>query len=168
MAKTRITVESDLGDLVNDLLKLAEDFPEAIKEAADAQMELFESAIKTNWASMVPWGHVGDYVYDSIGYNTEYGDNKIDIVGMAGVFLVDSITAKHGYDVPIVKKNGATKEKIKAPQLAYWAEFGYSPKNGAYQAGVPFMSNAYYATLAEQESVFADTLQASINKRLMK
>lgn len=168
MAKTRITAESDFGDLVNDLLELASDFPDVIKEAADAQMEVFESAIKTNWSSMVPWARVGDYVYDSIGYNTEYGNNKTDIVGMAGVFLIDSVTAKHNYDVPTIKLNGIPEEKIKAPQLAYWVEFGYSPRNGAYQAGIPFISNAYYATLSKQESVFADTLQININKRLNK
>lgn len=168
MAKTVITAESDFDELVTDMLKIAEEFPDAIKEAADAQMELFSDAIKTNWASMVPWGRVGDYVYDSIGYNTEYGKEKGDVVGMAGVFLIDSVAAKHEYDVPIVKKNGFTKEKIKAPQLAYWVEFGYSPKNGAYQAGIPFMSNAFYATADEQDRVFADTLSIAIDKRLKK
>lgn len=168
MAKTKITVESDFSELVNDLLLLAQDFPEVILEAANAQMEILEPAIKVNWASMVPWGAVGDYVYDSIGYNTEYGTNKIDVVGMAGVFLVDSVSAKHGKDTPKVNKKGVSKAQIKAPQLAYWAEFGYTPKGSPHQAGVPFISNAYHVTLNTQESVFADTLQIAINKRRNK
>ncbi len=169
MAKTVITAESDFNELITDTLKLAEEFPDAIMEAAEAQLQVFEDEIKSNWVSMVPWAHVGDYVYDSIGYNVEQGKNKIDVVGMAGVFLVDSVAAKHGRDAPVQRKNGiGTYERIKAPQLAYWVEFGYAPNHGKYQVGIPFMSNAYYASLGKQDEVFADTLSAAIDKRLNK
>ena len=90
MAKTTVKVESDFSELVSDLLDLANDFPDVIVEAANAQMEVLDSAMKTNWVSMVPWGKAGDYVYDSMGYNTEIGSNRIDVVGMAGVFHLDS------------------------------------------------------------------------------
>lgn len=172
MAKTVITAQSNFDELVTDLLILAEEFPEAIKEAADGQMMLLANAIKTNWATMIPWGKHGDYVYDSIGYNTEYGKENGDVVGMTGVFLIDSVTAKHGYDVPVRITQGpnknAQKQRIKAPQLAYWAEFGFSPNHGKAHAGIPFMSNAFYATVEEQDRVFADTLSKAINKRLSK
>jgi len=158
MAKARITVESDFDELVTDLLLIAKEFPELIVEAAEAEMEVFESAIKRNWTSMVPWAHTGDYVYDSIGYNVAIAPSTGDVVGMAGVFLIDSVGDKHGKE----------KKDIKAPQLAYWAEFGFSPNNGRPHAGVPFMSNAFHATLAEREKVFANTLSASISKRMKK
>jgi hypothetical protein len=158
MAKTRITVESDLDELVKDMLILAEDFPDVIAEAATEEMKVFESAIQRNWSTMVPWGKVGDYVYDSIGYNVAIAPGTNDVVGMAGVFLLDAVNTKHGKE----------KKDIKAPKLAYWAEFGFTPNNGKPHAGVPFMSNAFHATLAEREKVFADTLQLAINKRMNK
>lgn len=156
MAKTRITVESDFDELVADMLRLAEDFPEVILEAADAQLEVFEDRIKRNWTSMVPWANPGDYVYDSIGRHVENVKGTGDTVGMAGVFLLDAVNNKHGKE----------KKDIKAPQLAYWVEFGYAPNHGAYQQGIPFMANAYHATLHEQDKVFADTLSMLISKRL--
>lgn len=168
MAKTVITAESDFSGLVEDMLQMVEDWPEAIHEAAEAQLQVFESAIKGNWVSMVPWASFGDYVHDSIGYNVEYGNEKNTVVGMAGVFLLDSVNSKHGKDTPTIRESGAREEHIKAPQLAYWAEFGYTPNNGSYQVGVPFMSNAYYATLSEQDKVFADTLSDLISMRLSK
>jgi len=158
MAKTRISVESDFDELVKDMLKLAEDFPDVIVEAAEEEMKVFESAIKRNWVTMVPWAHSGDYVYDSIGYNVEHGTQGGDVVGMAGVFLLDAVNAKHGKE----------KKDIKAPTLAYWAEFGFTPNNGKPHAGVPFMSNAFHATLAEREKVFTNTLSAGISKRMKK
>ena len=167
MAKTRITVETDLSDLVKDMLKLAEQFPEVLLEAADAQMEVLSDAIKTNWSTMIPWNSDSNYVYDSIGYNTENEKTKDnDVVGMAGVFLVDSVSARHGKDTPKVNKKGVAREQIKAPTLAYWAEFGYTPRGAPHQAGVPYMTNAYLTSLSTQESVFADTLQTAIARRM--
>ena len=158
MAKTRITVESDFDELVADMLRVAEDFPELIAEAAEAEMKVFESAIKRNWVTMVPWGKTGDYVYDSIGYNVAIAPSTNDVVGMAGVFLLDAVNTEHNKE----------KKDVGAPTLAYWAEFGFTPNNGTPHAGVPFMSNAYHATLAEREKVFADTLSKAISKRLSK
>lgn len=165
MAKTRITVEHDFDELIKDLLRLAEQFPEVIKESAEVQLEFVERAVQINWFSMVPWAVQGDYVYDSIGYNVEMGDNEKDVVGMVGVFLVDHITAKHGYNIPMIR-NGFAKEQIKAPQIAYWVENGYAPFLGAYQMPIPFLSNAYYQTLEYQDELFADTLDRLIKERL--
>ena len=164
MAKTVITAESDFGELVTDMLKLAKDFPDVIFDAAESQLQVLEAGIQTNWSSMVPHAQVGDYVYDSIGYNVDNGDRDSDVVGMAGVFLVDSVGNKHGKNV---QKKDHT-EQIKAPQLAYWTEFGYTPNHGATQVGIPFMGNAYHATLDEQDKVFADTLSAAISKRMTR
>ena len=156
MAKAIMSAESDLGDLVNDLLVLSQEFPEVVKVAANAQMTLFSDAIKMNWASMIPWGSVGDFVYDSIGYNVDWGNTGNDVVGMAGVFKIDALYAKHGKD----------PKNINAPQRAYWAEYGFTPNNGRPHSGIPFMSNAYYATLPSQETIFAEVLSEQINKRL--
>ena len=159
MAKTRITVESDLGDLVKDMLRVAEQFPEVILEAADAQMEVLSDAIKTNWSTMINWKSESNYVYDSIGYNTDNEETKDDdVVGMAGVFFVDSVASSYG----------KTDKDMTAPNLAYWAEFGYAPRGAPHQAGVPYMMNAYLTSLATQESIFADTLSAAIAKRIKK
>ena len=147
-----MSAESDLGDLVTNLLRLSEEFPEVVKHAAEAQMQVLEGGIKLNWSSMIPWGKSGDYVYDSIGYNVSWGNNvNDDVVGMSGVFHIDAVKAKHG----------KTDKNITAPQIAYWAEFGTRK-----MSGIPFMSNAYYATLPQQEDVFANVLAESITKRL--
>ena len=171
MAKSVVKASSDFNELISDLLKLAEDFPEAIQEAAEAQLEVLESAIKTNWVSMVPWGKAGDYVYDSIGYNVDTGPTG-DVVGMTGVFLVDSVGAEHGKNEKYLVTSGPNKGQyrphIKAPQLAYWAEFGTNPNHGRPVPGYPFLANAFYMTTSQQDYVFANTLDKSIKKRLMK
>lgn len=164
MAKALIKVESDFKDLVADFESLVADFPELTKEAANAQMEVIEHAIKTNWTSMVPWANAGDYVYDSIGYNTEYGDNSIDVVGSVGVFHIDSVRASHGYDQPIVLANGLGKKRPNAPQLAYWVEFGYIDWNKRHVPGVPFMGNAFYGTVSQQDNAFANTFFKRMNR----
>lgn len=157
MAKAVVSATSDFNELVTGLMELAKDFDGVVEEAASAQMEVLESAIKSNWVSMVPWGKAGDYVYDSIGYNVEKGNGN-DVVGMAGVFLIDRVSAEHD----------KSKSDIKAPQLAYWAEFGYTPNNGRTVAGYPFLANAFYMSAGQQDYVFATVLSAAIDKRLNK
>jgi hypothetical protein len=162
MAKAILTVTSDLSELTAALTELGKKYPDALHEALEAKLQVLERQIKTNWATMIPWGAHSQYVYDSIGYNIKYGKNKIDSVGMVGVFLVDSVGAKHG-------KNTRSKKgyaQIKAPQLAYWAEFGFKPKGGTYVEGTPYMSNAFHATIDEQDEAFADTLAYLLDLRL--
>lgn len=157
MAKAVVSATSDFNELVTGLMELAKDFDGVVEEAATAQMEVLESAIKSNWVSMVPWGKAGDYVYDSIGYNVEKGNGN-DVVGMAGVFLIDRVSAEHD----------KSKSDIKAPQLAYWAEFGYTPNKGRTVTGYPFLANAFYMSAGQQDYVFANVLGAAIDKRLNK
>lgn len=155
MAKTKITVESDFNELISDLLDMTDHMEEDIQVAADKQLSVLTETIKQNWVSMVPHGKIGDYVYDSIGYNVGV---ERDVVGMSGVFLIDHVVSSHNI----------TKEDIKAPTLAYWVEYGYTPNNAVHQAGIPFMGSAYLSSTNEQDEVFADSLQDSIAKRLSK
>lgn len=164
MAKALISVEGSFKDLVKDFEDFATDIPAATEAAAEEQMKVVESAIKKNWASMVPWGRVGGYVYDSIGYNVTRGQNGVDVVGSVGVFHIDSVRAEHGYDQPIKLRNGLSRKKVNAPQLAYWAEFGFTDWNKNQKAGIPFMGNAFYATVNEQDQTFADTFFERMNR----
>lgn len=171
MAKAVVSATSDFNELVTGLMELAKDFDGVVEEAATAQMEVLESAIKSNWVSMVPWGKAGDYVYDSIGYNVEKGNGN-DVVGMAGVFLIDRVSAEHDkheqYMITRGENKGAYRSHIKAPQLAYWAEFGYTPNKGRTVAGYPFLANAFYMSVGQQDYIFATVLGAAIDKRLNK
>ncbi len=170
MAKAVVRVTSDFNELVTDLLSLADDLPGVMMEPLMLRWKFLNLPFKSNWVSLVPWGRAGDYVYDSIGYNTEYGDSGSDVVGMAGVFLIDSVGEEHGknekYQISRGPNKGKYKAHIKAPQLAYWAEFGYSPNNGAVVPGYPFLGNAFYMTVSQQDYIFAEVLDASIKVRL--
>ncbi len=166
MAKALIKVESNFADLLSDFKAFAGEVTEITEEAAAAQMEVIELAMKKNWVSMVPWGHANSYVYDSIGYNVAIGTNRADVVGSVGVFHIDTIRAKHNYDQPIPLVGGFTKKKPNAPQLAYWAEFGFLDWNKKQKEGIPFMGNAFYATVHEQDRAFADTFFYRMNRML--
>ena len=151
MAKVKTSATSDFNKLTSDLLNLAEGMKDVVLIAADAEMEVLADAIKTNWVTMIPQGHVGDFVYDSIGYNVDIGFNGTgNVAGMAGVFDLDSVVANHGL----------TKDDFSAPQLSYWAEYGTYSK-----AGVPYTINAYVTTENMRVKTFTDVLMRELNKR---
>jgi hypothetical protein len=56
---------------------------------------------------------------------------------------------------------------MRAPNLAYWAEYGWY-QGAKYHEGVPFIANANHATMDEQQETFNDVLQQGINERMKK
>lgn len=178
MAKTKFTAEvTGLSEYIDGLGRIVEEFPIFTKESLTAQMKVVENAMKRNWVSL-GGGKVGDFVYDSIGMNVEYGDNGLDSVGYVGVFHIDHIAILHGR----VVKEGERKP-MRAPQIAYWVEFGSQRlksgerkiKNLDYpeedlakeMTGIPFMTNAGYTTVNEQNEAFKLKMD-EILSRVMK
>lgn len=150
-------------EILGDLDALIRDFPDISKRALSAQQAVVEEAIKHNWVSM-GGGKAGDYVYDSVGKNTTFGANGSDVVGMTGVFNIDSVRIAHGKEVQEGKR-----KPLNAAQIAYWVNFGTSRlriggrkrKSAEYNeedlirvTAKPFISNAFYQTLPQQQQAF--------------
>lgn len=161
MAKAILSASSDFDGLTKDLMDLAGSFSWEVKAAADKQLDFLANGIRMNWETMSPWKGTDthNFVRDSIGYNVAYGGTG-DVVGMAGVFQVDSVASKYG----------RTKHDISAPQFAYWVNYGFSPNPNSQltYAALPFMDSAFYATLNQQDEIFANELATNISKRLKK
>jgi hypothetical protein len=152
MARANLKAEVNwFQDITNEFERIVEEFPIFIEEATKAQLEVVEDEVRRNWTSMVPHGKSGDFVYDSIGRNVVRGRNGQDVVGSVGVFKIDRIFSEHGRE----------KGDINAPQLAWWTEFGTYGN-----AGVPFLSNAFYATLNQQEQVFKQTFERLVQRTM--
>lgn len=151
---------SGLKEFIAEMEGFVEAFPECSRIALDAQEKFVVEKIKQNWASMVPNAATGDFVYSCIGHSTELSvQNSYSVVGTVGVYKLDKVDAQFG------KK----KSDLNAAQLAYWVEFGTSrlKVGGRKKKGqtytdemlvtnkpVPFMSNAFYSTIEQQEEVF--------------
>ena len=151
---------SGLKEFIAEMEGFVEAFPECSRIALDAQEKFVVEKIKQNWVSMVPNATAGDFVYSCIGHSTELSvQNSYSVVGTVGVYKLDKIDAQFG------KK----KSDLNAAQLAYWVEFGTSrlKVGGRKKKGqtytdemlvtnkpVPFMSNAFYSTIEQQEEVF--------------
>ena len=151
---------SGLKEFIAEMEGFVEAFPECSRIALDAQEKFVVDKIKQNWASMVPNAATGDFVYSCIGHSTELSvQNSYSVVGTVGVYKLDKVDAQFG------KK----KSDLNAAQLAYWVEFGTSrlKVGGRKKKGqtytdemlvtnkpVPFMSNAFYSTIEQQEEVF--------------
>lgn len=151
---------SGLKEFIAEMEGFVEAFPECSRIALDAQEKFVVEKIKQNWVSMVPNATAGDFVYSCIGHSTELSvQNSYSVVGTVGVYKLDKVDAQFG------KK----KSDLNAAQLAYWVEFGTSrlKVGGRKKKGqtytdemlvtnkpVPFMSNAFYSTIEQQEEVF--------------
>ena len=151
---------SGLKEFIAEMEGFVEAFPECSRIALDAQEKFVVDKIKQNWVSMVPNSTAGDFVYSCIGHSTELSvQNSYSVVGTVGVYKLDKVDAQFG------KK----KSDLNAAQLAYWVEFGTSrlKAGGRKKKGqtytdemlvtnkpVPFMSNAFYSTIEQQEEVF--------------
>ena len=151
---------SGLKEFIAEMEGFVEAFPECSRIALDAQEKFVVEKIKQNWVSMVPNAATGDFVYSCIGHSTELSvKNSYSVVGTVGVYKLDKVDAQFG------KK----KSDLNAAQLAYWVEFGTSrlKVGGRKKKGqtytdemlvtnkpVPFMSNAFYSTIEQQEEVF--------------
>ena len=159
-------------DVIEGLDRLISDFPDITVSALSAQQEVISRKIRANWIS-IAGGKNGDYVYDSIGQSTKQGKNGSDAVGMTGVFDIDAVSIGHGR----VNIEGKRKP-INAAQIAYWVEFGTSRlqagrklKNATYEetelitvSPRPFISNAFYSTIEDQQKAFIN----EFSKRLTK
>ena len=112
-----------------------------------------------NWVSMVG-GTPGGYVFSSVGQSVVMSkSDPYTALGTVGVYKIDRVSAEFG----------KTEKNLNAAQIAYWVEFGRSRlKNGGRKKtgvtyddskltnvdGIPFISNAFYSSLNEQQDAF--------------
>ena len=160
MAKGLISLKSTgLKEFIEEMNALADAIPEISKQALVEQQRVVEGKVKENWVSMVG-GSPGGYVFSSVGQSVAYSkSDQYTVVGTVGVYKIDRVSAEFG----------KTEKDLNAAQIAYWVEFGTSRlKNGGRKkkgvtyddsqlinvAGVPFISNAFYSSLSEQQEAF--------------
>ena len=160
MAKGLFSVTSTgLKEFIKEMEALADAIPEISLKALAEQEKVVQERIKTNWVSMVG-GTPGGYVFSSVGQSVAMSkSDPYTVVGTVGVYKIDSVSVQFG----------KTEKDLNAAQIAYWVEFGTSRlRNGgrkkkglAYDdsqlinvAGVPFISNAFYSSLNEQQEAF--------------
>ena len=160
MAKGLISLKSTgLKEFIEEMNALANAIPEISKQALVEQQRVVEGKVKENWVSMVG-GSPGGYVFSSVGQSVAYSkSDQYTVLGTVGVYKIDRVSAEFG----------KTEKDLNAAQIAYWVEFGTSRlKNGGRKntgvtyddsqlinvAGVPFISNAFYSSLSEQQEAF--------------
>ncbi len=177
MARDRITTTiTGKDDIFKDIDLLTREFPSWVKQCFMAQQKVVEQQMQTNYLSA--GGSTGDYIYDSIGSSTHYGSNKLDVIGITGVFNLSSVALAHGRAVV----DGSTGYKpMNAAQIAYWMEFGTSrlrsgarkKKNTQYPeedlvtvSPKPFMSSSFYSTVDLQEKAFSDEWNSLMTRML--
>lgn len=160
MAKGLFSVTSTgLKEFIKEMEALADAIPEISLKALAEQERVVQARIKTNWVSMVG-GTPGGYVFSSVGQSVAMSkSDPYTVVGTVGVYKIDSVSVQFG----------KTEKDLNAAQIAYWVEFGTSRlRNGGRKkkgvnyddeqlinvAGVPFISNAFYSSLNEQQDAF--------------
>lgn len=160
MAKGLFSVTSTgLKEFIKEMEALADAIPEISLKALAEQEKVVQARIKTNWVSMVG-GTPGGYVFSSVGQSVAMSkSDPYTVVGTVGVYKIDSVSVQFG----------KTEKDLNAAQIAYWVEFGTSRlRNGGRKkkgvnyddsqlinvAGVPFISNAFYSSLNEQQDAF--------------
>lgn len=160
MAKGLFSLTSTgLKEFIKEMEALADAIPEISLKALAEQEKVVQARIKTNWVSMVG-GTPGGYVFSSVGQSVAMSkSDPYTVVGTVGVYKIDSVSVQFG----------KTEKDLNAAQIAYWVEFGTSRlRNGGRKkkgvnyddsqlinvAGVPFISNAFYSSLNEQQDAF--------------
>ena len=160
MAKGLFSLTSTgLKEFIEEMEALADAIPEISLKALAEQEKVVQERIKTNWVSMVG-GTPGGYVFSSVGQSVAMSkSDPYTVVGTVGVYKIDSVGVQFG----------KTEKDLNAAQIAYWVEFGTSRlRNGGRKkkgvnyddsqlinvAGVPFISNAFYSSLNEQQDAF--------------
>ena len=160
MAKGLFSLTSTgLKEFIKEMETLADAIPEISLKALVEQEKVVQERIKTNWVSMVG-GTPGGYVFSSVGQSVAMSkSDPYTVVGTVGVYKIDSVSVQFG----------KTEKDLNAAQIAYWVEFGTSRlRNGGRKktgvtyddsqlinvAGVPFISNAFYSSLNEQQDAF--------------
>lgn len=160
MAKGLFSLTSTgLKEFIEEMEALADAIPEISLKALAEQEKVVQERIKTNWVSMVG-GTPGGYVFSSVGQSVAMSkSDPYTVVGTVGVYKIDSVSVQFG----------KTEKDLNAAQISYWVEFGTSRlRNGGRKkkginyddsqlinvAGVPFISNAFYSSLNEQQEAF--------------
>ena len=160
MAKGLFSLTSTgLKEFIEEMEALADAIPEISLKALAEQEKVVQERIKTNWVSMVG-GTPGGYVFSSVGQSVAMSkSDPYTVVGTVGVYKIDSVSVQFG----------KTEKDLNAAQIAYWVEFGTSRlRNGGRKkkgvnyddsqlinvTGVPFISNAFYSSLNEQQDAF--------------
>lgn len=160
MAKGLVTLTSSgLKEFIKEMEELADAIPQISIKALAAQQKVVEGKIKANWVSLVG-GKSGGYVYSSVGQSTAFSQSEpATVLGTVGVYKIDSVSATFG----------KTDKDLNAAQIAYWTEFGTSRlRNGGVKktgdvyddsqlitvSAKPFISNAFYSSLDEQQEAF--------------
>ncbi|MCP4984694.1 MAG: hypothetical protein GY928_01135 [Colwellia sp.] len=170
MPRGLISVKSyGLKELIEEFTDLANNIQEISKKSLKSQLEIVEDKIRINWNTMVG-GTPNGYVYSSVGQSTAFSkNNDSDVVGTVGVYNLDSVKATFNI----------TNKDLNAAQIAYWVEFGFSRlKSGSRKTpgeeysdeelikvnAQPFISNAFYSSLDEQQRAFKDTFNNLADK----
>lgn len=151
-----------LTEIADYLDQLEDQFDEIATKSVQSMQDVVVERVKVNWVTMIG-GETSGYVYDSIGKSTALSKTDPHVVlGTMGVYKLDAVDAAHG----------KTSKDLNAAQIAYWVEYGTSRlRNGGrkkkgvdYQdedlisvAARPFISNAYYTSINEQNDAFKIT-----------
>lgn len=170
MARGFVSVtNTGLTEIADYLDKLADKYDEAIRQSVDAMQDVVVERIRLNWVTMIG-GNAGGYVYDSIGKSNAM--SKTDehvVVGTMGVYHIDSVASAHG----------KTKKDLNAAQIAYWVENGTSRLKGGGRkkkgevysddqlitiAAKPFIGNAFYASIDQQNEAFKIKFNSILDK----
>lgn len=171
MARGIISItNSGLSDIADYIDKLADNYNEILYESFQSMQDVIVENIKFNVATTFS-GETGAYIFDSVGKSTEYSrTTEFSIVGTVGVYQLDSVDA-------VFDKY---KNDLNAAQIAYWTEYGTTGlKSGARKksgatysddelrqnsAPKPFIGNAFYKTINEQNAAFKVTFNKLVDK----
>jgi hypothetical protein len=161
MARGFISVtNTGLTEIADYLDKLGDEYQEIVQQSVVSMQEVVVERIKVNWTTMIG-GETSGYVYNSIGKSTATSKNDKNIVlGTMGVYNIDSVNSTYG----------KTPKDLNAAQIAYWIEYGtsrlrsggrkkkgqeYSDEDLITVAAKPFISNAFYTSVDEQNNAFS-------------
>lgn len=170
MTRAFVSVKnSGLTEIADYLDQLGDKFDEITYQSVQSMQDVVVERIKVNWTTMIG-GQTSGYVYDSIGMSTANSKNDDHVVlGTMGVYKLDAVDAAHG----------KTAKDLNAAQIAYWVEYGTSRlKNGGRKvkgvdysdedmisvAPQPFIGNAFYTSVNEQNSAFKIKFNELVDK----
>lgn len=135
-----------LDEIVSDLMKLESGLTQILYDALDARFEVIEDQIRKNWLAK---GHDHDgYISSSIYHSIHISDDGNDVYGNVGVFDLEPVRAKFGFDKAgrekerkrineaiakrisegktVKRKQAGNLYQLNAAQIAYWIENGTS------------------------------------------
>jgi hypothetical protein len=146
--------------MADEMAKMGDNFQKHVEIAMSQQLMVAVKAIQQSWLSH---GGKQDFVYASVGFNTNMNADG-SVSATVGVFKVDSIAQSFGRRTEKKSgKNGKIQNlQPSAAQVAWWHEFGtksITQKN--------FLSSGFYASLAEQEKVFANAFMMSVSTEII-